>query len=136
MRKIFGLLVTAFLITGCAGQSVFEGGTSLTAPFQNPVGREQLAQLEAAYGVVLTAAVTYRRLPLCKAGQTATFSNVCAQRAIILQLQSYDRRAQAALKIARNFVRNNPTLNAFTVISAAQQAISDFRNAAITNGVM
>lgn len=136
MRRLLGLLVTAFLITGCAGQSVLVGGTSLTTPIQNPVGRQQLAQIEAAYGVVLTAAVTYRRLPLCKAGQPTSFTNVCSQRAIVLLLQSYDRKAQAALRVARNFVRNNPTLNAFTVLDAAQTAVNDFRNAASNNGVM
>lgn len=137
MRRILVLVTLALALAGCAdSRSVLVGGSSITATVNNPVGRNELAALENAYGLVLSAAVAYRRLPLCRTGQVETFTNICARRAVVLQLQAYDRQARTALLTARRFVRNNPTLSALSVLSAARSAIDDFRNVASNNGVI
>ena len=105
------------------------------AVFQNPVNTTRLAAVESAYGVALSIAVAYRNTRLCKRGEAPTVTNVCAKRDVIEQLQAADRKVQIALIAARQFVRDNPTLDAFAVIQAAQQAVDIFRAIQIENGV-
>lgn len=127
MRRLIVALIAGLLVTGCTSGSVFQGGTSLTAPVNNPVSRNNLAQVESAYGIALTAAVAYRRLPLCKAGETASLTRLCAQRGVILTLQAADRQARVAVVAARDFVRNHPTLNAVDILILAKNAVDQFR---------
>jgi len=135
-RLSIPLLLVALALAGCASdKSVLQGGTSLTATVQNPVGRKELAVVENAYGLALVAAVNYRRLGICKTGTVESFGNPCARRDVVLQLQAADRKARSALIPARRFVRNNPTLNAFSAIAAAQAAVADFQTVLSTNGV-
>ena len=134
LSAFFG--ICALVLAGCAGQSVFQGGTSLLAPIQNPVSRTTLAEVESAYGIVLTAAVAYRRLPLCRRGEVASATRLCADRGVILVLQAADRKARVALLSARSFVRNHPTLNAVDIILLAKHAVEDFQNVAAANRVV
>lgn len=140
MRKIILLIAAAFLISGCAsldpsGKSVLQGGRSFTAPIQNPVGRQQLAAIESAYGVALVVAVNYRRLGLCPRGQTESVTNVCARRGVVLALQDADRKVRPARTAARNFVRDNPTISGASALDAFRAAVTDFQNVAANNGV-
>lgn len=134
MRRFAILVVLSIGLAGCAGQSIFQGGPSLTATVNNPVGRNELAAIESGYAIALTAALAVRRLPMCKRGQEPTFSAVCVKRSVLVALQAYDRAAHAAIVTARRFVRDNPTLNAFSVLAAARQAVEDFRSAAQSAG--
>ncbi len=105
------------------------------ASIQNPVNNNQLASVEAGYGIALAAAVAYRNLPLCRTGTTESFSNVCARRSAVVKIQAAGARTQAAIVAARRFVRNNPTLSAYTVIQAAQSALVDFQTTESLYGV-
>jgi uncharacterized membrane protein len=110
-----------FFIAAALACAVTLGGC---ATIQNPVNTTQLAQVESAYGVALSIAVAYRNLPLCKTGNPTSLTNICAKRSVVVKLQSADRDAQIAMVSARQFVRNNPTLSAASVIGIAQNAVA------------
>lgn len=113
------VVVLALLLGGCS--------TDLLR-FHNPVGATQLGSVESAYGLALSAAVAYR--------------NACARRVIaatcrpiVVQLQRAGRLAQTNIVAARTFIRQNPTLDASSVITAAQGAVTAFRDIETQYGV-
>lgn len=95
--------------------------------FNNPISLNTLGGMESAYGLALSAAVAYRNLPLCRTGTIATATNVCAQRSIIVKLQNSSKAANVAIHSARDFVVNNPTLDASVLIATAQSALAGFQ---------
>lgn len=113
MKKLL-IVVLALCLSACAS-------------IRNPITTNQLAVVESAYGVALSIAVAYHNTRLCKKDELPTFSNVCAQRSVIVKLQSADKNVQIALIRARSFIRDNPTLDAFDVIQAAQIAVDAFK---------
>lgn len=135
MRRFAILIVAAIALSGCAsGTSIFQGGQSLTATINNPVGRNELAAIESAYAIALTSALAVRRFQMCKRGQEPSVQNFCVKRSVLVAIQAYDRVAYAAIMTARRFVRDNPTLSAISVLAAARQAVADFHNAASSAG--
>lgn len=120
MKKL--VLVLALILGGCGGFNPF-------GSIDNPLSPNRLAQVESAYGIALSAAVSYKR--------------ACAQRIIaratctpiVRVLQSYDRRAQVAIRAARTFVRNNPRLDATSIITNASLAVQTFQQAQAQYGV-
>lgn len=95
---------------------------------RNPVSRTALVEIESAYGLVLSGAVAYRNSCARK-----TIPPSC--RPIVVRLQGADRVAQASITALRNFVRNNPELNAPALVQAAWQAIEDFKAIAAASGL-
>lgn len=91
------------------------------ASIPNPFTAPTLAAVESSYGAALAVAVNYR--------------DACAQRLIpsscrtvVPVVQVYGARAQSAVLVARNFVKNNPTLDATSILSTAQDAIEMFKS--------
>lgn len=122
MKKILSIFILASALAGCAGsqKSILEGGSSIIAPIQNPVGQSELDKIRAAYGSALAIAVGYR--------------DACAQRLIppscrtaVRKMQPYGEKAQRAFVAARNFVANNPTISAVSVLQAAWDAVKDLQ---------
>lgn len=128
MRKLFAVIILAFCLTGCADKSVFQGGTSLIAPIENPITITRVYQLESALLAVVTGLNAYKRLCVSK-----TIDQSC--RGVIKTLQSYIRRVKPILKSLRAFVRNNDQVNAITAFNAVRQLIIDFQGVAVANGV-
>lgn len=133
LRRIFLVpaLLAALALSGCSGgTSIFTGGGSLLGTITNPLGINELAAVEGAYGVALTGAVSYRRY--CYSAPLAQLpKEVCGnRRAVVRKLQELDNKAYAAIVAARNFARDNPTISAFSVIGAARQAVADFQSLA------
>lgn len=124
MKKLILILVAAISLTGC-----FE-------TVKNPFTLTQVASVESSYGIVLSAADAYSHLRLCRKSETPTVTNVCAKRAVILQLQKADRDVQTSLDYARNFIRNNPNIDPIVVISSVTKAVDAFKQIAINNKVM
>lgn len=114
---------------------------SACATFPNPLytgtsdGRARLASIESSYGIALSVAVAYRQTRLCRKGEVAGYANICAYRSVILELQTADREAQKALTSARVFLRNNPTVDAFQVLSIAQNSVIFFQNVLAAHGI-
>lgn len=138
IRRFLALSVVGLLLAGCAAlggdRSILQGGTSITAPVANPVSRESMLQIETAYYVAVRLAVAYRRLPLCRSGETASLTRLCAQRNVILALQSANLKARFALTQMRTFVRNHPTINAIEFVQLARQAVAEFQAIAQSSG--
>jgi hypothetical protein len=113
MKKIL-IIIVALSLSACA-------------TIRNPITTNQLATVESAYGIALSIAVAYRNTRLCKRNEVPTFSNICAQRSVLLKLQVADRNVQIALAKARLFIRDNPTLDAYDLIQGAQIALDAFK---------
>lgn len=122
-------------VAGCAGESVLKGGTSLTAPVQNPVGTNEAYAVEAAYATALRSALAYVRLRRCKAEEVESVSNLCSRPSVVRQIQAATRGAQTAMKAFRDFRRRNPTLNAFSALTEARTAVNVLAEVLSTNGV-
>ncbi len=99
------------------------------ASINNPVSRTTIVTAESAYGVALSAAVAYRKLCADKVIARAT----CAP--VVTKLQNADRKVQVALSNLRLFVKNNPTVDAVSLITAVKDAVDDFQAIASANGV-
>lgn len=100
------------------------------ATIQNPVTANELAAVESAYGVTLSVAVAYRNACARKASYVYP-----SCRSIVPRLQAAGRSAQTAVVAARKFVRENPTIDASSLISVARLAVDQFKTIADTNGV-
>lgn len=113
-------------------------GLAACARIQNPLNVTRLAQTESAYGIALSAAVGYYsvyKINRCTKARPESAMNICARRSVVVKLQQADRSAQIALDAARDFVTNNPTLDAGSIISAAALAVETFRKVETDNGV-
>jgi hypothetical protein len=110
-------LAVALTLSGCAGFGV-----------KNPLSPTTMDKVDAAYGTVAAVAANY--VEACAA---RVIPNSC--RLVVPKLQAYDRKTYTAVVAARNFTDRYPDLNAVTVLLAAQQAITDFRNFQVSQGV-
>ncbi len=130
MKKLASLFVVALLLSGCAtpfGTFVTTTAQVLTnGGITNPITTQQIYNLEAAYGIAVSAAVAYRERPRCTKTALESLSNICARRSIVLKLQSADQKAQFALAQLKTFVTNNPTLDASDLFGLANTAVSAF----------
>ena len=115
MKKILAVVALSLFITACAS-------------IPNPVSKPTLASVESSYGAALSIAVGYR--DACAKRQIPP-----SCRPIVFQLQAYGRKAQAAIVSARNFVKNNPTLDVTSALLAAKTAVDDFKAVQTRNGV-
>lgn len=141
--KRFILLPLLLMLGGCASfgdflnpgaRSILQGGVSITAAVQNPVGPNEMVAIESAYRAALVAAENYRRY--CYSAALASLPALCAKRrAVVTALQGANRKVRAAMVALRAFVRNNDTVSAWSAIGAARQAILDFQAVAAANGV-
>ncbi len=120
MKKLIIIAALALSLAGCASLP--------TVRVQNAVTLNTMLGVEGAYGSALTAARTYKALPLCLTGTRATPTNPCAQRSIVARLQAADRRAVAAIHQANSFIKNYPTVDASNVISAASAAVTSMQS--------
>lgn len=128
MKKIALAIVLAFSLAGCAGQSIFHGGPSITATISNPVTPTMLYEVENAITVAFVGLNTYKRACVAK-----TIDQSC--RGVIQKLQVYTRKLPPVLKNLRAFVRNNDQINAITAYNTIRQLLSDFQGVALASGV-
>lgn len=106
-----------------------------TVGIKNPVSYEALAGAEAAVATARTGAIAYLGLPVCRYGTAVTISNVCSKPDVRREIKLYNRKVNVALTNARKFVRQNPTVNAQSVISLVYQAIDDLNAVKARNAI-
>lgn len=97
------------------------GSLAGCATFNNPLNTSQLYDTEAAYGTALALANGYKKSCIQK---VSPIYPTC--RTIVPKLQAADRNVQGALAAARNFIRDNPTISAVSLIGAVEKAVTDF----------
>jgi hypothetical protein len=115
MKKILLVALLVLPLAACAtsqDKSILVGGTSISAPINNPVTKSDLYKLENGLIVVATGLVTYRRA--CEAGAADA-----GCRARIRTIQGYTRQLKPMLVQLRTFVRKNDQVNAMQVFQAA-----------------
>lgn len=125
MPVIAALMLAAGLLAGCFS----------SADLNTSASRKTLFGLTNSYGVLLSAAQTYKDLPLCKTGTTTSVTNICSRRSIVVRLQAADRRAVTALQNADAFISRFPTLDATNIIAAAVTAMADYQSVMNETGV-
>ncbi len=130
MYKIIIAIIVSLSLAGCVTNS--DGSTTIFPVVKNPVTPTSLYDLKATYAVAASGAAEYidryRQGHRCTKTKLESVGNVCSRRSIVVKLQRADRNAQIALGQATVFIRDNPTLNALSVISAAQAAVTTFYN--------
>lgn len=118
------LILTAFLITGCANSPFKDIETTLS----KVVSGDTVDTIQLAYGSALAIAVSYRRTCEQKLINKSCWT-------IIAKLQPYEAKAYQSVISLRNFVRNNPQANAYSYIQLAKENISIFTSQQTLNGV-
>lgn len=119
MKKYLAVLFITFSLAGCAG--------SLPS-INNPVTVPTMDAVEDAYGAAIAIGVTYRRSCIARLIHKSCWLT-------IERLKPYENKAYKALIIARDFVKENPTLDATTVLNTAQQAIKAFADEQFLEGI-
>lgn len=109
---LYAALSVGLILAGCAA--------GVAAP-QSP--QQIVFTAKSSYDAALTAAVAYKRLPLC----SATVKQPCSSASVVAQLQKADTTASAALDAAETAVRT-PGFGK-DVVSSATAAASAALNA-------
>lgn len=133
MRKLFTALALAASVTlgGCItdgsfldiGRAVTGIPTAVfTTTIPNPVGKQEMAEIEKFYQAGVGVAGVY--VNLCRSRQIARLT--C--RPVVTRIQGYVGNAHAALVQVRAFVHNNDTINARSAIAALRSAVANFQN--------
>lgn len=130
MRKIILAVALSLSLAGCVkgpgGMTIFLP----TASVKNPVTAASLYDIKATYIIAQAGGDAYiqryRDGFRCTKTRLESVTNLCSRRSIVIKMQNADRKAQIALGRADAFIRDNPTIDASAVISAAQSAVSAF----------
>lgn len=135
------LRVTTLALTlsvgACAELQQFTGAVTstigaVTSTIQNPVSSVNVYQVKNTYAATLQLVVDWRAYcwskPYAALMADPIAKPVCQNRRAILRgVQTYHPKAAAAIRVADDFVRNNPTLDATSAISAAFTAVQNFK---------
>jgi hypothetical protein len=132
MRRLLLAAALAFTVAlgGCAQvQKVMEVAT---ATVTNPVSQTDVYRAKTVYAATLQAVVEYRDYCWSKPYAVLMADPVAApicqhRRKIVREAQRARPQVAAAIRVAENFVRDNPTLNASAAIAAMWKAVNDFK---------
>ncbi len=108
--------------------------SAVTTTIDNPVGEVDIYRVKNTYAAALELAAEYRRYcwsqPYAVLMTDPIARPLCERRRpIVRAIQKAQFKASAAVITASNFVRDNPTINAASAISAAWKAVTDFQSA-------
>lgn len=136
MRKIIAVLTLALLLAGCATMPTGGLGDfvkTVTTTISNPVSEVDIYRVKNTYAAGLELAAEYRRY--CWSASYAALMvdpvarPVCQnRRSIVRSFQKASGNAHAAILAAEDFIAKHPTLNAASAVSAAWDAVNNFKN--------
>lgn len=137
MRKFLLALPLALTLCGCITPGDVSNVLSYSTP--NPITNQRLAAIEESYIAVLGVAAWYRGLydtNPCPLGYKVLGPDgkICSNRSTVLKMQAAVAKCRTARKELIIFVKNNPTLDAGTLITTVEQAISDFNQVVPAKG--
>lgn len=123
----------ALSLAGCAaldpgGVSILKGGSSFTAPIQQPITRKMYRNVSNSLILVAVGLNIYKSK--CEAG-----SIDASCEAAIAKIQGYTQQAKPVLKNLRIFVRQNDQVNARVAYNTITGLLADIRTTAAANGV-
>jgi hypothetical protein len=118
MRNLFAcaVMASAIALAGCSSLP--------TLNLANTVNLNTLEGVVSGYGILANQEVLIMAQPLCKTGTAPSLSNICVKRSQKVALQTFDANANRAVNAAVAFVKNNPSVDPSSYISAASQALS------------
>lgn len=128
------LLLLALTLAGCgAGSKVGQLIDAATTSVTNPVDAVDIYRVKNVYAASLELTDKYRQFcwskPYAALMADPVAKPVCQKRrSAVRAMQAAQIKARGAIDAAEAFVRNNPTLNAATAISAAWAAVTAFQN--------
>jgi hypothetical protein len=136
-RKIMlaAAVASAFALAGCqTTDNITNVITTATSTFTNPVGKVDVYRVKNVYLATLKLANAWREYCWSKPYSAIVADPVMRpacqnRRATVRALQTANRNAAAGLRSAETFIRDNPSGNAVTYITAAWKAVNDFKNA-------
>lgn len=134
MRYLINRIAVALIALSLGGCGHFGDVLKLaTASIDNPITGVDIYRVKNTYAATLELAAEYRRYCWSKPYRALLADPVAgplcsARRAVVRKFQSADVAANAAIAKAETFVAQNPTISAATVINAAWDAVSFFKN--------
>lgn len=138
MMRICAALAITTLVVSCgpahqAAEFVNKVATAVTAPIVNPLGPVDIYRVKNVYAAGLQLAVDYRAYCWSKSYAAILADPVAkpvcqSRRAVVRSMQASSRTASRSIASAETFIRNNPTGNAVTYVTAAWDAVQAFRS--------
>lgn len=135
MRKlaIAGATALALTLAACGGK-VGEFISAVTTPIVNPVSSVDIYRVKNVYAATLSLAADYRDYCWGRSFRALMADPVAKpvcqrRRAVVRGIQSAAAKAKSAIASAEIFVRDNPTVNAASAITAAWTAVRSFQSA-------
>lgn len=130
------LLIVPLLLLGLAGCAGTPAGNFIrvaTSTVVNPVSTTDIYRANNVYAATLEIANAYRKYcwskPYAVLMQDPIAKPVCQnRRPVVRDIQAADDKAFLAIQTATRFVRDNPTLNASSVISAMWSAVNAYQS--------
>jgi hypothetical protein len=123
------------VLGGCAGTlpSLAESAIGLpsgilTQSIQNPVTRDTLLRVESGLRIAVAGLQTYKNY--CEGRPVGDRCD-----AVVVQLQSYSKRARPLVRQLRVFVRKNDQVNAGVVFTTLKEIFTEFRAVATREGI-
>lgn len=131
IRKVFSVAILAVALTGCA--TVDGIVTVATTTITNPITSTDIYRVKNTYAAANQLVVDYRAYcwsqPYAALMVDPIAKPICQnRRPVVRAAQSYRAKAAFAIGQADTFIRNNPTLNAATVVNAAWSAVTAYQN--------
>lgn len=132
MTKLLASLAIVASIALASCGPVRDKFDKLTQTVTNPVGTVDIYRAKNVHAAALELANKYRSYcwskPYAQLMADPLAKPTCQnRRQVVRALQAADAKASAAIKTADRFVRENPTLNATSAITAAWKAVQDFQ---------
>lgn len=133
MKRLLIIPLLVLSLAACAplnkvGDIIAAAATTIT----NPVGTVDIYRVKNGYAAALQLVLDYRNYCWSKPYATLVADTVSKpicqnRRQVVRTAQAAKSTASRAITVADNFIRNNPTGNAATYISAAWGAVQDFQ---------
>lgn len=133
VKKIFvlPLLLIALALPACAPLTKF--ADTITQTIVNPLGPVDIYRVKNVYAAGLTLAAEYRNYCWSRTYASLMADPVARplcqnRRPNVRTIQFASGEASKAIRIADNFIRQNPSGNAVTYVTAAWDAVQAFRS--------
>lgn len=116
MNKIYSVFL-ALILSACAPLTL---PSLSTVDISTTSSRNTLYGITNSYDIAVTAETAYKNICIEGSGDKNCATN-------IEKMKAADKKAISAIVSANNFIKKYPTISATNVISAAQQAVDDFK---------
>jgi len=141
MKRFAIIFALALSLGGCAGTPVGDALRVATSTITNPVQEVNIYQVKTGYAAVLEVAASYRDYcwsrPFAALMADPIAKPICEHRRSIMRaIDKADDHAFDAITRAETFIRNNPTINAVSVVREAWAAVQDFQSAASSAAII